>query len=120
MQYHNRRESSASVSSLGKTFACGDQPNNPQHFGCEGRLAFKPMFAKCSWEHCPCPAHVVVGLGSGRPQVIARGKESWAVFPPSQVQLCSTTHVGAAWGISPLDPRHICAQAQCSPKGPMF
>lgn len=66
MQYHNRKESSASVSSLGKTFACGDQPNNPQHFGCEGRLAFKPTFAKCSWESCPCPSTRGGGSGLGQ------------------------------------------------------
>lgn len=62
MQYHNRRESSASVLSLSKTFACGDQPIDPDHFGHEGRLGFKPMFAKFSWECYPC--HSTHGGGS--------------------------------------------------------
>lgn len=55
MQYHDRRGSSASVLSLSKTFACGDQLNGPEHFGCEGRLAFKPTFAKCSREALSLP-----------------------------------------------------------------
>jgi len=39
-----------------KTSACGDQLNDPEHSGCECRLAFKLMFAKCCRENCPCPS----------------------------------------------------------------
>lgn len=76
MQYHDRRENSASVPSLSKTFACGALSTDPEHFGCGERSSFEPSAFGIN---APAPAHVVVGLCSPTP----RGQECWGGISPS-------------------------------------
>lgn len=101
MQCHDHKGSVASFSSLSKIFACGNQLNDPKCFGCEGRLASMPKFAKCSWECCPCSGTHGNGFVLGQ----TPGHSWWArCHFPSQPQLGLITHAGVTWGISPLVP----------------